>query len=125
MGINMNVLAVYGIRLDWDEAFYEAYEEIEEALCDEFGYGKPVPADRQIEAKFDCYSGDYMILGEVLYDSGDFRWCDNMNDYQEIDMSNLLNIELEYKEKFARLYPEHVHLLERKDFKLINFIHYT
>ncbi len=125
MGINMHVYTVYGVKLDWDNAFYEAYEEIEEALLDEFGWGKPQPADRQIEAVIDGMMGNYIILGHKIYDSGDFRYCDDMNDYQEIDTSNFLNLELEYKEQFARLYPDHVYLLEGKDFKLINLIHYS
>ena len=125
MGINTHVYTVYGVRLDWDDDFYEAYEEVEEALLDEFGWGNPQPADRQIEVVMDCMGGDYMILGHIIYDSGDFRYCEDMNNYQEIDTSNLLKLEFEYKEQFVRLYPNHVHLLEGKGFKLINLIHYT
>jgi hypothetical protein len=125
MGINMHVYTVYGVRLGWNNEFYEEYESIEEALIDEFGWGNPVPADRQIEAVIDGMMGEYIILGQKIYDSGDFRYCDGMNNYQEIDPRNLLNLELEYKEQFARLYPDHVHLLECKDFKLINLIHYS
>lgn len=125
MGINMHVYTVYGVNIGWDQAFYDAYEEIEEALYDEFGYGKPIPADRQVPTIVDAYASDYIILGEILYDSGDFRYCDNMNSYQTLDVSNLVNIELEYKEQFAKLYPDHVHLLQGKDFKLINMIHYS
>ena len=125
MGINMHVYTVYGVRLNWNNEFYEEYQSIEEALLDEFGWGNPVPADRQIEAVIDSMCSEYMILGHIIYDSGDFRYCDDMNNYQEIDTSNLLNLELEYKEMFASLYPDHIHLLEGKDFKLINVIHYS
>ena len=125
MGINIHVYTVYGVKLPWDDAFYEAYEEIEEALCDEFGYSKPKPADRQIEAVMDSMSGEYMILGPILYDSGDFRYCEDMNNYQEIDIDGLESMQRMYKENFGRLYPEHHHLIVHKDFKLINFIHYS
>jgi hypothetical protein len=125
MGINMHVYTVYGVRLPWDDAFYEAYEEIEEALMDEFGYGKPQPADRQIEAIMDGMMGEYMVLGLKLYDSGDFRYCDDMNNYQEIEEVGLFGKWFDYKEQFARLYPDHVHLLEGVQPKLINFIHYS
>lgn len=125
MGINTHVYTVYGVRLDWDDDFYEAYEEVEEALLDEFGRGNPQEAGRQVDAIMDCMGGEYMILGHKIYDSGDFRYCEDMNNYQEIDTSNLLKLEFEYKEQFVRLYPNHVHLLEGKDFKLINLIHYT
>jgi hypothetical protein len=37
MGINTHVYTIYGIRLAWDNDFYEEYESIEEALIDEFG----------------------------------------------------------------------------------------
>lgn len=125
MGINTHVYTVYGVKLPWDDAFYEAYEEIEEALCDESGYGKPKPAGSQIEAIMDGMMGEYMILGPILYDSGDFRYCEDMNNYQEIVIDGLHVEWLDYKEQFARLYPNHVHLVEGVEPKLINFIHYS
>lgn len=121
MGINTHVYTVYGVKLPWDDAFYEAYEEIEEALLDEFGYGKPQPADRQIEA----IMGEYMVLGPILYDSGDFRYCKDMNNYQEIEEVGLFGKWFEYKKQFDELYPEHKHLLTGTGPKLINFIHYS
>lgn len=125
MGINMHVYTVYGVRLPWNDAFHEAYEEIEEALVDEFGYGKPQPSDRQIEVIMDAMMGEYMVFGLKLYDSGDFRYCDDMNSYQEIEEVGLFGKWLDYKEQFARLYPDHVHLLEGVQPKLINFIYYS
>ena len=126
MGINMHVYTVYGVKLPWNDAFHEAYEEIEEALVNEFGYGNPQPADRQIEAIIDAMMGEYMVLGLKLYDSGDFRYCDDMNSYQEIDTDGLYVKWIdEYKEKFARLYPDHTHLLSGVRPKLINLIHYS
>ena len=125
MGINTHVYTVYGVKLPWDDAFYEAYEEIEEALCDEFGYGKPKPADRQIEAIMDGMGGKYIILGPILYDSGDFRYCKDMNNYQEIEEVGMFGKWLEYKKQFDELYPEHKHLLTAAGPKLINFIHYS
>ena len=122
MGINTHVYTVYGIKLPLDDAFYEAYEEIEEALLDEFGWGKPQPADRQIEVIID---EEYIVFGPILYDSGDFRYCRDMNNYQEIDIDGLESMQRMYKEKFERLYPEHYHLIVHNDFKLINFIHYS
>lgn len=125
MGINTHVYTIYGTKLDWDDDFFEAYEKVEEALLNEFGYNKPQPADRQIEAIIDGMLGEYIILGHNIYDSGDFRYCDDMNNYQEIDISNLASIENSYKDKFKRLYPDHYHLIDHRQFKLINVIHYT
>lgn len=125
MGINIHVYTVYGVRLDWNDAFYEAYEEVEEALLDEFGLCKPKPKDRQVEAIMDNMMGEYMVLGPILYDSGDFRNGTDMNHYQEIEEVGLFGKWLEYKKEFSKLYPEHVHLLEGKLVKLMNFIHYS
>jgi hypothetical protein len=125
MGINMHVYTVYGIKIPWDGAFHESYEEVEEALTDEFGYGKSQPAGRQIKTIMDNMMGEYMVLGDIIYDSGDFRYCDGMNNYQEIDIDGLRIGWLDYKEKFARLYPDYAHLLEGVDPKLINLIHYS
>lgn len=125
MGINTHVYTVYGVKLPWDDAFYEAYEEIEEALIDKFGWGKPQPAGSQIEAIMDGMGEEYMILGPILYDSGDFRYCEDMNNYQEIYVDRLESMQRMYKEDFERLYPEHYHLIVHNDFKLINFIHYS
>lgn len=126
MGINAHVYTVYGVRIDWDDAFYEAYEEIEEALLDEFGWGNTQEAGRQVQVIMDAMCGRYMILGHILYDSGDFRYCEDMNNYQEIGLegSHLL-VWLNYKAQFVRLYPDHAHLIENKDPKLINLIHYS
>lgn len=125
MGINTHVYTVYGVKLPWDDAFDESYEEIEEALIDEFGYGKPQPADRQIEVIRDSMMGEYMILGPILYDSGDFRYCEDMNNYQEIDIDNLDDKWEDYKEMFLKLYPDHAHLIAFDAPSLINFIHYS
>ena len=125
MGINTHVYTVYGVRLEWNDDFYEAYEEVEEALLDEFGWGKPQEAGRQVEAIVDGMGGDYMILGHIIYDSGDFRYCEDMNNYQEIAHINLESLERLYKEEFKRLYPDHFHLIAHNDFKLINVIHYS
>ena len=125
MGINTNVYTIYGIRLPWSDEFNNANTAIEEQLADEFGYGKPYPDDRQISAIFDELTGDYIILGKILYDSGDFRYCEDMNDYTEIDVSSLENYKKEYLAKFHALYPDFASLVEGKEWKLINIIHYS
>jgi hypothetical protein len=125
MGINTHVYTVYGVRLEWNDDFYEAYEEIEEALMKEFGLCGPKPKERQVDAIIDNMMGEYMILGHIIYDSGDFRNCTDMNNYQEIDTYDLESIQFGYKEKFRRLYPDHFHLIVHYDFKLINVIHYS
>jgi hypothetical protein len=125
MGINIHVYTVFGVKLAWNGEFYESYEEKEESNLAEFGYDNPIPPDLQIDAIFDFMCCNYMILGPILYDSGDFRYCDDMNDYQEIDNDGLCSAWLDYKEKFSRLYPDHVNLLVGVNPKLLNIIHYS
>lgn len=125
MGINIHVYTYYGVKTGWDASFSDEHEIIEEALYDEFGYNNPRPADRQIDLLFDCMGATYIVFGYELYDSGDFRWNDDMNDFKELDISNLEQMKADYIEKFNRLYPAHTHLLEGKEWKLMNLIHYT
>lgn len=112
MGINTSVYTYYGIKTDWNDAFYTEYEAIEEANIDKYGWNGPVPENDQIEVLVDGMIGEYFVFGIRLYDSGDFRWCSDMNDYQEIDLSNLKQKKEQYITNFASLYPDHVHLLE-------------
>lgn len=125
MGINTNVITMFGVRIPWDEDLYSDYEEIEEKLIEEFGYSNPKPPDSQIPAIFDGMLGEWIYLGVVLYDSGDFRYMDNMNDYQESDIWNLDNLRVEWLNNFRRLYPQHEHLALNKRWKLLNFIYYS
>lgn len=123
MGINTNIYTIWGIKTEWNDSFNDAYEEIEEQLVDEFGYGKPQPRGSQVEVVMDSMCCKYMIFGSILYDSGDMRYWDDMNNYQEIDLNDFTEQEKEYKEEFKKLYPDHYHIVD-KPFKLINVIHY-
>jgi hypothetical protein len=123
MGINTNIYTIWGIKTEWNDLFNDAYEEIEEQLVDEFGYGKPQPSGSQVEVVMDNMCCEYMIFGSILYDSGDMRYWDDMNNYQEIDLNDFTEQEKEYKEEFKKLYPDHYHIVD-KPFKLINVIHY-
>jgi len=125
MGINMNVYTIYGINCRWDDGFFKDYETIQEQLYDEFGYNNPFPADRQVDVLIDGMGGNYIILGKVLYDSGDFRYCDSMNDYQVLDIYSLNDYKQRYIEQFSKLYVNHMHLVEGKEWKLFNLIHYS
>lgn len=125
MGINVNVYSYYGVRTEWNQEFYDAYEEIEEANIDKYGYNKS-PADAQIDILIDGYSCEYMVLGEQLYDSGDSRWGEMNNSNEvEIDQTILDNMREAYMEKFRRLYPDHYEWLAAKPWRLVNLVHYS
>jgi hypothetical protein len=116
MGINIHVYTVYGFEIPWNDAFNEAYEEY---------LVKNMYTENKL-ALIDYMSGEYMILGPILYDSGDFRYMVEMNDYQEIDVDRLHQLKNSYYLKFEKAFPELIHLLgEGAGWKLINVIHYT
>ena len=126
MGINIHVYTYYGVKTNWNDDFYTDYEEIEEQNIDIYGWNRDIPEDKQVDVLVDCMSGEYLLFGIRLYDSGDFRYCNKMNNYQELqlDISTLEQGKQKYIEIFSKLYPDRVHLLEGK-WKLINIIHYT
>ena len=124
MGIDIKLYTYYGIRCDWNDDFYDAYDEVESQLIKEFGYKGPYPSERNINLLLDGMCGEYIIFGIELYDSGNMRFWDNINNFEEINISNLKNSENEYREKFKKIYPNHYHLIEDKPFVLMNIIHY-
>jgi hypothetical protein len=76
MGINIHVYSYWGVRTKWNDQFYNAYEAVEEANIDTYGYNKE-PADAQapvdlaeffkiqLMAKPVPYSDYYLRLQEV------------------------------------------------------------
>ena len=113
MGIDTHFYSIWGIKTEWNDSFNEAYNEIEEQLVDEFGYGKSYPKERQVELLSDGMCCEYMIFGVKLYDSGNMRYWDDMNNYTEIDLNNLEKQEQEQKEIFKKLYPDHFYLIDK------------
>lgn len=125
MGINVHVYSYWGVRTEWNKEFYDAYEEVEETNIDTYGYNKE-PADAQAHVLMDGMMGEYMVLGEQLYDSGDSRWGEMVNSNEvEIDQTILDGMREAYMEKFRRLYPEHFEWLNSKPWRLVNLVHYS
>src|SRR6056297_1102416 len=104
MGINVHVYSIYGVRTEWNEPFSDAFEAVEEANIDTYGYNKS-PADAQVEVLMDGMGGEYMVFGVELYDSGDGRWGEMVNS-NEVDIypEKMDTLKHEYMEKFKRLY---------------------
>ena len=125
MGINVHVYSYWGVRTEWNKEFYDAYEAVEEANIDTYGYNKE-PADAQAHVLMDGMSGQYMVFGERLYDSGDSRWGEMVNSNEvEIDQTILDDMREAYMSKFRRLYPDHYEWLNSKMWKLVNLVHYS
>jgi len=125
MGINIHVYSYWGVRTEWNDEFYNAYEAVEEANIDTYGYNKE-PADAQAEVLCDGMMGKYMVFGERLYDSGDSRWGEMINSNEiEIDQNILDSMRKEYMTKFKRLYPDQYEWLASKPWRLVNLVHYS
>ena len=125
MGINIHVYSYWGVRTEWNEEFSDAYEAVEDRNIEQYGYNK-APADAQIEVLMDGMSGEYMVFGEQLYDSGDSRWGAMTNSNEvEINQEILDTMREAYMTKFKRLYPDQYEWLAAKPWRLVNLVHYS
>lgn len=125
MGINTHVYSYWGVRTEWHDDFYDAYEAIEEANIDQYGYNK-APAGTQIQVLMDGMSGEYMVFGERLYDSGDARWGEMVNSNEvEISQEILDAMREAYMTQFKRLYPDQYEWLAAKPWRLVNLVHFS
>lgn len=125
MGINTHVYSYWGVRTEWNTEFYDAYQAVEDANIEKYGYNN-APADAQVEVLMDGMSCEYMVFGERLYDSGDARWGE-MNNSNEVEIypEKMDNLCYEYMEQFKRLYPDHYEWLNSKPWRLVNLVHYS
>lgn len=114
MGINTHVYSYWGVRTEWNDAVHDRYEELEEAK------------NPNVEILMDGMSGEYMIFGIQLYDSGDARWGEMVN-CNEVDIShNLLDqMRWDYMSQFKRLYPDQFDWLNSKPWRLVNLVHWS
>jgi hypothetical protein len=71
----------------------------------------------------DGYSGEYVILGVKLFDSGDQRYGEVEDVYVEIDIGKLHNLEFEYRKEFEAKFPQFVETLLKEPFKLMTLMH--
>jgi hypothetical protein len=124
MGINTHCYCYWGVKTAWSDEFSDANEEVYGANTAKYGYGKS-PGDADVDHMMDGMSGEYMVFGVQLWDSGDARWGEMVNEDQtEINDKILEAWRTEYIEHFKSLYPNLVHLVD-VPWKLINFVHYS
>lgn len=113
MGVDTYFYTIYGVKMDWNDDFYEEYGEVL------FDSGYPW-------ALLDGMSGKYMIFGEPLFDSGNMRWgFEDGQVYAEIPLDNLQSIAEIYCNDFAEKFPKFKDLIKSEDFKLISLMHYS
>ena len=112
MGVSTNFYTIFGIKHDWQDDFNEAYDEVYDDDDTPFVLS-------------DGMSGEYMVFGKILFDSGDVRWGFEGGDgFKEIDVSKLPEIEREYRAAFINKFPNFKHLVDQP-FKLMILAHYS
>jgi hypothetical protein len=112
MGINTHYYTIYGVKTEYNGEFGEAYDDVYH------------DADKPF-VLIDGYSGEYMILGAVLFDSGDLRWGEIEDVYVEIDLDKLHELEHKYRKQFAAKFPEFDEAMLKEPFKLMTLVHYS
>ena len=114
MGVSTNCYMVYGIKIDFDTEFLD--------YCDEHDLYN----SDKLDVIVDGMSGEYIIVGKVLFDSGDVRYgFEGGDSFKSIDISLLANYEKTCREKFNESFHEFIHLIEDKKFELFGFTHYS
>jgi hypothetical protein len=112
MGVSTNFYTIHGIKIAWDDVFSDMYNEVYD--------DEDTPY-----VLIDGMSGEYMIFGTVLFDSGDARWgFEDGDSYKEIDLCELTIHENEYKESFNEKFSQFSHYMDQP-FKLMTITHYS
>jgi hypothetical protein len=119
MGINTHYYTVYGVHVN------EYDDELSDALYGEGDLYKlfengTLPEDFGLI--MDGMGGNYMVLGKILFDSGDLRYNDFEDTFVEVNLGDLTKFRLEYTEQFMNYFPSFGHYLDR-EWKLMTFMH--
>ena len=111
MGIDTHYYTMHGVKTAWNDDFAQAYDEV---------YND----DDTPFVLLESMCGEYMIFGNILYDSGNLRWGDMKDSFVEIDIHKLGEKELEYRKQFIAKFPEFEKFMY-EPFKLMTFVHYS
>lgn len=116
MGINTHYYTVYGVHIN----------DYDDALTDElYGEGdkyEVVENSAGLDVIMDSMGGNYMVIGKILFDSGDLRWNEIKDTFVEIDMDSLSNIRLQATQEMNQLLPDFAHYLNG-EWKIMTFMH--
>jgi hypothetical protein len=112
MGISTHYYTFYGVKLSYpeDENFTEALYE---------------KSSTKFDYILDGMSGDYFLLGKILFDSGDLRWSDIEDTWVNIPLDKLDDYDKIWREGFQEDFPEYAQLIEGQVSKLITLAHYS
>jgi hypothetical protein len=113
MGVSTNFYTIYGIKIDeYPNDFSEAYDDVYDDDDTPF-------------VLMDGMCGEYMIFGEILFDSGDLRWgFENGDAFKSINLEDLADTEKDYKEQFIKKFPQFSHYMDGK-FQLMTLAHFS
>ena len=116
MGINTHYYTVYGVRINsYDEALSE------EMYGDGDKYDL-VEASDDLDVIMDGMGGNYMVIGKILFDSGDLRWSKIKDTFVEVDMAKLTDIRLGAVQEMNKILPNFAHYLDG-EWKIMTFMH--
>jgi hypothetical protein len=121
LGISTHYYTVYGIKIDgYDDALSDVLysDEDRNSLFED----KILPEDFGII--MDGMSGEYMVLGKVLFDSGDQRYSEIKDVFVATDLTKLADYRRDYMRTFSEYFPQFDHYLD-EPWKLITFAHYS
>lgn len=117
MGISTRYYTIYGVELPYDPLSSAGdNEEFHEIL-----YEKSAGFDHIADAM----SANYLLLGKVLFRSGDLRWSETIDTWNVIQLDKLEEIDKEWRSNFVTQFPEYAYLIENLPSRLITFAHYS
>lgn len=115
MGVSMNVYTAYGVKIEYDNELSDKY------------YDKWVDENYlPIDIIFDSMGGKYIIIGKILFDSGDERYgWEGGDDFKIINFEEFDKIKQNVLKEFEIAFPDFIHLLKDKKFELFTFKYYS
>jgi hypothetical protein len=117
MGINIHVYSYWGVRTEYNNDVSDRWNDLDE---------QDISPVNNVEILMDGMSGEYMVFGVRLYDSGDSRWGEMINSNEvEVNDAILETMRSEYMSKFKTLYPDQYEWLAAKPWRLVNLVHYS
>ena len=116
MGISTHYYTVYGVHVD----SYD--DELSDALYGEGDLFNIIEECPDLDIIMDGMGGNYMVMGKILFDSGDLRWNDFKDTFVEVDMASLSEYRYRCTEQFMNHLPGFGHYMDR-EWKLMTFMH--
>lgn len=114
MSVGVRVYGIWGIKLDFSHELNEAFHELHDFYDD-----AQVPF-----ALFDGMSGKYMVLGHLVFNSGDAYDGFTNGDHEKIvTVDRLAQLEVAYKLKFCEMLPDFASMMDAP-FQVIMLTHY-